>query len=187
MCDFLPNFMNGLLWTGPQSRTKKKSKATCHSKHNLPIALYRLNHGLSIEALIRAGARDINCVYADEDCWYLAVLKVLSNRVIGNWSVSSMMTYLLFIDTPQMAIGRQNPDTGLLRHSDRGCRYVFTDYKNILKGDGITSNMRRKNNCSNNTCHRKILRTFERQVNPASSVSYLVRNDPKLFLLYRNL
>ena len=81
---------------------------------------------------------------------YLAVLLDLFNRKVVGWSASSRMTRQLAMDALQMALGRRNPEKGLLHHSDRGSQYASADYQKILKERGIVCSMSRKGNCFDN-------------------------------------
>jgi transposase InsO family protein len=49
-----------------------------------------------------------------------------------------------------MALGRRQPEVGLLHHSDRGAQYASHDYQARLKTAGITVSMSRKGNCWDN-------------------------------------
>lgn len=49
-----------------------------------------------------------------------------------------------------MAIGRRQPSTGLLHHSDRGSQYASASYQQLLKQYGIRVSMSRKGNCWDN-------------------------------------
>ena len=41
---------------------------------------------------------------------------------------------------------------GLMFHSDRGSQYASKDFRDVLKGYGITSSMSRRGNCWDNAC-----------------------------------
>ena len=135
---------------GLRSRTRKKFKATTNSKHNLPVAPNLLNQNFKAEAADNVWVGDITYIWTGEGWLYLAVLLDLYNREVVGWSASSRMTRQLAIDALQMALGRRNPQRGLLHHTDRGSQYASNDYQKILKEHGFICSMSRKGNCYDN-------------------------------------
>ncbi len=113
---------------GLRSRTRRKFKATTNSRHNLPVAPNLLNQHFVVDAQDRAWVGDITYISTDQGWLYLAVLLDLFNREVIGWSASSRMTRQLAIDALQMALGKRNPEKGLLHHSDRGSQYASADY-----------------------------------------------------------
>jgi putative transposase len=135
---------------GIRSRTKKKFKATTNSKHNFPVAPNLLNQNFKTNSPDQAWVGDITYVSTNEGWLYLAVLLDLFNREVVGWATSSRMTRHLPIEALQMALGRRNPEKGILHHSDRGSQYASTDYQKILKEHGFICSMSRKGNCYDN-------------------------------------
>jgi putative transposase len=105
---------------GIRSRSRKKFKATTNSNHNLPVAPNLLNQDFSAEAMDRVWVGDITYIPTDEGWLYLAVLLDLFNREVVGWSASSRMTRQLAMNALEMALGKRDPEKGLLHHSDRG-------------------------------------------------------------------
>lgn len=66
--------------------------------------------------------------------------------------MSRRMTKELTITALQRAINQQQPQEGLIHHSDRGSQYAATDYQAILRSHNITTSMSRKGNCYDNAC-----------------------------------
>jgi hypothetical protein len=50
----------------------------------------------------------------------------------------------LVLDALEMAIGRRQPESGLLHHSDRGSQYASRDYRSTLDRQGFQTSMSRK-------------------------------------------
>ena len=89
-------------------------------------------------------------IATDEGWLYLAaVLGLFSRRVVG-WAMAAHRRETLVNDALQMALGRRQPERGLLHHSDRGVQYACQDYQAALQAAGITVSMSRKGNCFNN-------------------------------------
>jgi transposase InsO family protein len=135
---------------GIRSRTKRKFRATTNSKHNLPVAPNLLNQDFTAKAQDRAWVGDITYILTEEGWLYLAVLLDLYNREVVGWAASSRITRQLSIDALQMALGKRNPDQGLLHHTDRGSQYASGDYQKVLKEHGMICSMSRKGNCYDN-------------------------------------
>src|SRR5699024_7476234 len=90
--------------------------------------------------------------WTKEGWLYLAtVMDLFSRRIIG-WQMSRRMTKELTMTALQRAINQQQPQKGLIHHSDRGSQYAATDYQAILRNHDITTSMSRKGNCYDNAC-----------------------------------
>ncbi len=135
---------------GLRSRTKKKFKATTNSKHNFPVAPNLLNQDFTVDAPDSTWVGDITYIGTGEGWMYLAVILDLFNREVVGWSASARMTRQLAIDALQMALGRRNPEKGLLHHTDRGSQYASNDYQKVLKEHGFICSMSRTGNCYDN-------------------------------------
>ena len=55
-----------------------------------------------------------------------------------------------------MALGRRQPTTQLLHHSDRGVQYASAAYQKVLQSFGITVSMSRKGNCWDNSVMERV-------------------------------
>ncbi len=51
-------------------------------------------------------------------------MDLFSRRVVG-WAIASHMRESLIHEALDMALGRRQPEAGLLHHSDRGVQYVL--------------------------------------------------------------
>ena len=69
------------------------------------------------------------------------------------------MTREIVIDALRMAWFKRHPSkhAGLMFHSDRGSQYASKDFRDALKGYGITSSMSRRGNCWDNACSETLL------------------------------
>ena len=57
------------------------------------------------------------------------------------------MDQQLVADALPMALGRRQPDVGLMHHSDRGAQYASHAYRELLADHGIECSMRGKGEC----------------------------------------
>lgn len=62
------------------------------------------------------------------------------------------MTRKLVIDAFTAAMDKENPEEGLIFHSDRGVQYASYDYQDLLKDSGVIQSMSAKGCCYDNAC-----------------------------------
>nr|WP_245544966.1 IS3 family transposase [Lentibacillus jeotgali] len=135
---------------GLRSKTVKKYKATTNSKHSYPVYPNLLNQNFHVDHPGEVWVSDITYVWTNEGWLYLAtVMDLFSRRIIG-WEMSRRMTKALTMTALQRAIRQQEPQEGLIHHSDRGSQYAAHDYQAILRNYKITTSMSRKGNCYDN-------------------------------------
>ena len=132
------------------SKTKRKFKATTNSRHNLPVAPNLLAGNMAAIIPNHVWVSDITYIPTGEGWLYLAaVMDIFSRRVVG-WSMKSRMTRDLVIEALKQAIGRRQPGSGLIHHSDRGSQYASKDFQILLKSQGFLCSMSGKGNCYDN-------------------------------------
>jgi putative transposase len=123
---------------------------TTQSKHTFAVADNILNRIFTAIAPNRVWLTDITYLWTLEGWLYIAaVLDVFSRRIVG-WAMADHMREELVQEALQMALGRRQPVSGLLHHSDRGVQYAANNYQSMLKAAGITVSMSRKGNCWDN-------------------------------------
>ncbi|EGQ1671854.1 IS3 family transposase, partial [Staphylococcus pseudintermedius] len=106
-----------------RSITKKKYKATTHSKHHLPVYPNLLNQKFKVSQP--------------------------GNVWVANITYGKRTCDISFINK---AYTIQEPREGLIYHSDQGSQYASIKYQNLLREKGIQSSMSRKGNCYDNAC-----------------------------------
>ncbi len=102
------------------SKLKRKYKATTYSEHNFNVASNLLEQNFKAEAPNKVYVGDITYIGTDEGWLYLATVVDLFNREVVGWSMDSTMTRKLVIDAFNAAVDKENPEDGLIFHSDRG-------------------------------------------------------------------
>lgn len=100
------------------SRLKRKYKATTYSNHNLNVAPNLLKQDFNFEEPNKAYVGDITYIGTDEGWLFLATVVDLFNREVVGWSMDSTMTRKLIIDAFNATVDKENPDEGLIFHSD---------------------------------------------------------------------
>ena len=107
---------------------------------------------------------DITYVWTDEGWAYLAVILDLFSRAVVGWSMDASLATRLPLNALESAILRRRPEPGLLHHSDRGCQYTSTVYRDRLDALGITVSMSRKGNCWDNAVAESFFATLKKEM-----------------------
>lgn len=119
------------------SKLKRKYKATTYSNHNLNVAPNLLKQDFKAKAPNKIYVGDITYISTDEGWLYLATVVDLFNKEVVGWSMDSTMTRKLVIDAFNAAVDKENPEEGIIFHSDRGVQYASYDYQDLLKEKGF--------------------------------------------------
>jgi putative transposase len=90
-------------------------------------------------------------------------LDLFSRAVVG-WAVDASLSTALPLAALDMAIQRRRPGQGLLHHSDRGCQYTSSDYRDVLRSLGVTVSMSRKGNCWDNAVAESFFATLKKEL-----------------------
>lgn len=135
---------------GLRSCTVKKYKATTNSKHNHPVFENVLNQNFNVTAPNKVWVADITYIPSHEGWVYLASVMDLCTRKIVGWCAAERMTKELVLGALNMAYERQQPDEGLIHHSDRGVQYASVEYRQELAKFKMIGSMSRKGNCYDN-------------------------------------
>ncbi|XKH61853.1 IS3 family transposase [Halomonas sediminis] len=130
-----------------ECKTRRKFKATTHSKHDKPVAPNLLDRHFSAKKPDQAYVGDITYIPTREGWLYLAVFIDLCSRAVVGWSMSHRMPAALVNDALNMAIWKRRPTAGLLVHSDRGSQYASDSFQQLLKQHEFRCSMSRKGNC----------------------------------------
>lgn len=149
---------------GLTARFKRRFRRTTDSKHNDPIAANRLNRQFDVEGPDRVWATDITYLWTDQGWLYLAVvLDLYSRRVVG-WSMAEHLRSELVLGALEMALGQRAPRDGLLHHSDRGCQYASSAYREALSQADIVCSMSRKGDCWDNAVVESFFGTLKSEL-----------------------
>jgi transposase InsO family protein len=134
---------------GIRAKGRRRFKVTTDSRHDLPIAPNLLNREFSVAAPDKVWAGDITYIATDEGWLFLAVVIDLFSRQVVGWSLRQDMSREIVLDALRMAWFKRHPSrqAGLIFHSDRGSQYASQDFRDLLKGYGITGSMSRRGNC----------------------------------------
>lgn len=129
---------------------RRRHVITTDSRHAHQVATNLLNRDFGVDGPNQKWLADITCVPTDEGWLYLAMVLDLYARKIVGWATGSTMQQKLTLDALKLALGRCDPRTALIHHSDRGSQYAAADYQAILRARGIAVSMSRKGDCWDN-------------------------------------
>lgn len=145
-------------------RTRRRFRATTNSNHNLAVAPNHLDRAFQVAEQDRVYVGDITYIPTQEGWLYLAVFIDLYSRQIVGWSMSSLMTADLVVQSLQMAIQRRRPGKGLMVHSDRGSQYASGRFQALLREQGFVCSMSRKGNCWDNAPAESFFHTLKTEL-----------------------
>jgi len=120
--------------------TRRKRVNTTDSKHNLEIFPDLLKQNFRAKSVNRVWVSDFTYIRTDKGWLYLCtVLDLCSRRIVG-WAVSDTIDRHLAIAALENAVKNRKPAKGFIFHSDRGCQYASSDFRNaVAKYKGVQS------------------------------------------------
>ncbi len=140
---------------------KSRYKQTTDSKHHYALAANLLIKPRQTEGV---WASDITFIPTSEGWLYVAVVINLKSRKIIGLSMGNSLSQELASAALRDALGRQQPPTGLIHHSDRGRQYASYAYQEILRKHRITPSMSRRGNCYDNAYAESFFGTLKTEL-----------------------
>jgi putative transposase len=150
---------------GLRAKTCRRFRVnTTDSRHNLPVAGNLLDRQFQPARKHRAWTMDITYIPTNEGWLYLALVEDLHSRKIVGWSTSERIDSELTVAALDSALTREQPQTGLLAHSDRGTQYASDRFQQLLAEHAITCSMSRKANCWDNAPTESLFATIKKEL-----------------------
>jgi transposase InsO family protein len=106
---------------------------------------------------------DVTYIPTREGWLYLAAILDLYSRAVVGWAMSRTLGTPLVIDALDMALRQRGRGPAIL-HSDRGCTYSATNYRQILGEHGIQQSMARKGDCWDNAPMESFFHTLKTEL-----------------------
>jgi len=103
-------------------------------------------------------------VWTKEGWIYLAVVMDIFSRKIVGWSIDSSLSTELVIRALMMALVHRNPGRGIIFHSDRGCQYTSSLFREILRNYGIVQSNSSTGNCYDNAVTESFFHTLKTEL-----------------------
>lgn len=129
-----------------------------------------LNREFDVMQKNKVWVGDITYILTGEGYEYLMVYMDACTRKVVGWAMNRHMREQLAIDALSDALGRENPDVGLMIHTDRGVQFMSDRYKALLRRKGINGSMSRGGNPLDNA----IMESF----NKSLKTELIDRNNP---------
>lgn len=149
---------------GISAKRCRRRVITTDSKHDLPIAENLLERNFGADAPDKKWATDITYIETGEGFLYLAAIEDLWSRRIVGWAMEATMDRSLVLSALEMALGRRNPEPGMIHHSDRGSQYASKDYRQMLIDQGIQVSMSRRGDCYDNAMIESFWHTLKNEL-----------------------
>jgi putative transposase len=144
-------------------RRTRRGPVTTDSQPRYPVAPNLLARQFAVDKPDHVWVGDMTYVWTAEGWLYVAVLLDLYSRKVVGWAMSAHIDSALVQEARRMALGRRNPTTGLLHHSDRGSQYASHDYQRLLATYGIRCSMSRKGECMDNAVAERFFGSLKRE------------------------
>lgn len=135
-----------------RSITQKKYRP-CSSKHRVEERKNLLNRDFSTTTINEKWVADITYIHTLRDGWcYLACVLDLHSKKIVGYSFSRTMTTDLVIKALNNAYETQNPDEGLILHTDLGSQYTSEEFEKCVQLKEIKQSFSHKGCPYDNAC-----------------------------------
>jgi len=138
---------------------------TTDSRHDYPISPNRLELLSFIDHHNQIWASDITYIPTQEGWLYLAAFMDMKSRKITGWCLRKNMKTELVEDAFLQAVFRNQPEPGLIVHSDRGSQYASHQFRNVLEEHQAISSMAGKGNCYDNAAMESFRATLKTDLN----------------------
>lgn len=151
---------------GLAGRTRRRFRHAAAEVSTVPPASNVLERQFERPTPNQAWVGDITYIWTAEGWLYLAALLDLHSRRVVGWAMSERIDRALALSALEMALGRRNPEPGLVHHSDRGSQYTSNDYRQALEKHGLVCSMSRKGNCWDNAVAESFFATLKNELLP---------------------
>jgi putative transposase len=112
---------------GIQAKKRRKYRVTTDSKHSLPVSPNLVERMFDRGVPNKVWLSDITYLSTKSGWAYLATVMDAHTRKIVGWSLADHMQSSLVRSALELAIGRENPGSGTIVHSDRGSQYASAE------------------------------------------------------------
>lgn len=137
---------------------------TTQSNHAGPIAPNLLAQRKAPATADEVWITDLTYVPTAEGWLYVsAILDRFSRRAVG-WAFGPRLDTTLPLAALRMALQHRKPRRGLVHHSDRGCQYASSQYREKLEQHGLEPSMSRAGNCYDNAAMESFWSTLKQEL-----------------------
>jgi putative transposase len=141
--------------------TRRRIVNTTDSKHDLAIFPNLLKQNFNASNINRIWVSDFTYIPTDEGWLYLcSVLDICSRRIVG-WALSKSIDRHLAIAALKCAVDNRKPKPEFIFHTDRGCQYASSDFRNAVAAAGGIQSMSAKGNPYDNACAESFFKSLK--------------------------
>lgn len=116
---------------------------------------------------------------------YLASFVDVNSRKIVGWAMDINIDDNLVIKALMQAKDRENPEKGLIIHTDRGSQYTSRKFQQLIKEFDFVSSMSRPGNCYDNALIESVNGTIKKELVYQSEFETVKQAKTELFKLLR--
>ena len=142
---------------------RRRGPKTTDSRHGYRVAPNLLERHFDVTAPNVAWCGDVTYIWTAEGWLYTSVLLDLYSRKVVGWAMSEHLDTPLVRGALEMALGRRQPEAGLIHHSDRGSQYASHVYRELLADRGIVCSMSGKGDCLDNAVAERFFGSLKRE------------------------
>lgn len=134
------------------------TKGKVESRENL------INQDFSTKSINEKWVSDITYIHTIKDGWcYLASVMDLHTKKIVGYAFDKRMTTDLVIRALNNAVKLQNPDDGIIFHSDLGSQYTSLDFGKTIMKNGMIQSFSKKGCPYDNACIESFHATLKKE------------------------
>ncbi len=149
---------------GIEAMRRRRFRVMTEHHQMPPPAPNRLQQHFAVARTNRVWVGDITAIPTRVGWLYLAVvLDLYSRRVVG-WAMQARADRTLATDALTMALLHRQPPPGLIHHTDQGCQYAATTYRQVLAQHGLVASMSRRGNCYDNAVAESFFSTLKNEL-----------------------
>jgi putative transposase len=149
---------------GIQSKMTKRFVITTNSKNTKAPAPDRLKREFHVSETNKAWVADTTFIRTRQGWLYLATMMDLYSRQIIGWAMSERNDTKLVTDALTMSVSRRGKIDNVIVHSDQGSTYASSDYRKLIKDEGLLCSMSRKGECHDNAVAESFFGTLKTEL-----------------------
>jgi putative transposase len=157
------------------ARQRRRGPQTTESRHGYGVAPNLLERNFAVSAPTVVWCGDITSIWTKEGWLDTSVLLDLYARKVVGWAMRDHVETPLVRAALAMALGRRQPDVGLIHQSDRGSQDAGHAYRALLTDHGIACSMRGKGDCLDHAVAERFFGSLKRE--RTSKRYYLTRQE----------
>lgn len=162
---------------GLEARRRRRFRVMTEHHQLPPPAPNRVQQQFAVARPNRVWVGDITAIPTRAGWLYLAVVLDLYSRGVVGWAMQARADRTLATDALTMALLHRRPEPGLIHHTDQGCQYAATAYRQVLAQHGLVASMSRRGNCYDNAVAESFFSTLKNEL--VHDRTFLTRDEAR--------